>query len=55
MLEGLYHQLDLSYILWVCPNLQGYWEDVKKEIVLILDTKLNLHPMLFILGIPLGN
>lgn len=36
-------------------NLQGYWEDVKKEIELVLETKLNFDPKLCILGIPLGN
>ncbi len=49
------HQGDLSQILWSCPNLQGYWEDVRRELEQILDTKLKHDPKLFILGIPLGN
>ncbi len=32
------HQGDLSHILWVCPNLRGYWEDVTKEADLLRES-----------------
>ena len=53
--RGCGQQGDLSHILWACPKLQGYWEDVKKEIERILDIKLIQEPKLFILGIPIEN
>ncbi len=53
--RGCGHQEDLSHMLWSCPNLQGYCEDVRRESEQILDTKLKHDPKLFILGIPVGN
>lgn len=38
------HQGDLSHILWVYPNLEGYWQDVKKEIKTNLGYQVKLRP-----------
>ena len=41
---------DTTHIFWDCPSIQGFWDDVKKEIDIILEIDITPEPMLFLLG-----
>ena len=42
---------DFPHIFWDCPNIQGFWKDVQKQIKRVLGITFTLDPALYILGI----